>query len=679
MLNLTQSVATKVTSTVQNLGEEVLGLFTMSDKKIMDLIYATHVHSDNQFDEDSLFVIVENILKRATQTVDKVVQGSQIHAENIEEKAPQANFSVPLCTLKKIGCELSCKAPGDDVAHKTTLAILNQLSTYSWEAKAVLTLAAFTIEYGEFWLLSQHQHSDQLAKSLAILKRVPILTKPTELQKRRQAVVDLNIIIKTILQVVEIFDEFEKLSIHDPKDIPGLSVAIDHMPVDVYWSILAVAAVSTKLTILTSDEPDKPFDISPYAQKIHYTLNKLKIQLIICRKQLEEAKNYRIFWKLTRTPTEVMEVFKALTFTKDKVQPLIDGSTNKTVDIDVLRKSNVFLFITGLDITDDDISTLKPVYEGTKKHKDYKIVWIPVVEKWTTELQKKFETLRSKMPWFTVQTTLTTTSIKFIKEEWNFKSKPTVVSLNPQGQVENLNALHLIRLWGMEAFPYNKTAEETISKNRSWIGPVVDNIDPVIQTWMKEEKYIFFYGGKDNEWVQQFTKKTTTFANDPIIKEAKINIELFSVGKSGKGGEDHGILGKFWNGIESLFLTKVNKPVDPVTQEIQKLLSYKNESGWALLSKGSTVVIAGHGFTILRAVEEFDKWKDVVKAKGFEIALKEYHGKLVQSVRQCSRLDIPTATGKVPDKMQCPECTRIMEAFVSYKCCHIDGPLSAHH
>lgn len=154
------------------------------------------------------------------------------------------------------------------------------------------------------------------------------------------------------------------------------------------------------------------------------------------------------------------------------------------VDIDVLRKTNVFLFITGLDITDDDISTLKPIYEGTKKDKEYKIVWIPIVEKWTTELQTKFVTLRSKMPWFTVQTSLTTIGIKFIKKEWNFKGKPTVVSLNPQGRVENPNALHLIRLWGMKAFPYNKTAEETISKERSWISPVVDNIDPVIQTWV---------------------------------------------------------------------------------------------------------------------------------------------------------------------------------------------------
>ena len=59
---------------VHHIEEEVLGLFSMSDHKIMELIYATHVHADENFDDDSLFIIVENILKRATQIVDKVVQ-----------------------------------------------------------------------------------------------------------------------------------------------------------------------------------------------------------------------------------------------------------------------------------------------------------------------------------------------------------------------------------------------------------------------------------------------------------------------------------------------------------------------------------------------------------------------------------------------------------------------------
>ncbi|PON78093.1 Sieve element occlusion [Trema orientale] len=683
MVSIVQDVIAKVETAVSNVHQHIegeLSIFTLSDKKINDLIYATHVHADESFDEDSLFVIVENILKRSTQIIDKIVQGSHVHVENTEERSPKPNFSVPLCTLKSINSELSCKAPGEEIAHKTTLAILNKLSSYSWEAKAVLALAAFAFEFGDFWLIAQLYQSDQLARQLAVLKRVPVLLKPSELQKRRQAVLELSNLIQITTRVIAIFDEFEKLSAYDHKDIPGLSTALDHMPVDVYWAILTITACATKLTILISDEPDKPHDLAPYAQKISFILNQLNMQLTVCRRQLAEAEAYRRIKKLWRTPTEIMEIFKALIFTKDNVRPLIDGSTNRTVNIEVLRRKNVFMFFSGLDITDDDIAILKPVYDTTKREKSYTIVWIPIVEQWTDELKKKYEILRSKMPWFSVQLFSPIAGIRFIKEEWQFKGKPRLVVTNPQGKVENHDAFHLIRVWGLKAFPFDREAEERLHREVHWIGPLVSGIHPSIGDWVKEEKYIFFYGGKDNDLIQQFTKRATALANDSFIKDSNIKIELFCVGKTAKGGEDHGILGRFWSGIESLFFTKSHKDVDPVTQEIHKLLSYKNESGWAVLSKGSAVVTAGHGSAILKVVDDFEQWKEVIKVKGFEVAFKEYYQtKVIYTIRHCCRVDVPTVAGKAPETLKCPECPRTMETYISYKCCHIDGPLNAHH
>ncbi|KAL5542127.1 hypothetical protein UlMin_009837 [Ulmus minor] len=681
MLSLAQNVASTVSSAVQHVQEEIFGLFTTSDDKIMDQIYSTHVHAEKTFDEDALFLVVENVLKHSLQIGDKIVQGTNVHVDNIEDISnPKSNFSVPLCTLKSIGCELSCKAPGEDVAHKTTLAILNKLSDHTWEAKGVLTLAAFALEFGDFWLLANQQKSDQLAKSLGILKRVPVLLKPSELHKRRQAIIELNSLIKTTMNVIKILDGYEKLSVYDPKDIPDLASAMDRVAIDVYWAIVTIIACSTKITILTSDEPDKPFDLSPYSQKIHFVYNNLNMRLTVCRRQLEEAESYRRIKKLVRTPTEVMEIFKALIFTKDNVPQLIDGSTNKTVKIDVLRRKNVFKFISSLEISETEISLLKTVYEGTKKDNRYTIVWIPIVEKWTDELRKKFEILRSKMPWYVVPSfSSSIAGIKFIKEEWKFTGKPMLVVMNPQGRVENHNAFHLIHSYGMTAFPFDQKAQKVLEEKRQWIDSAVKDIHPSIPIWFKEEKYIFFYGGKDNDWIQQFNKKATALASDPFLKDLKINIELVCVGKTAKGGEDHGLLGKFWDAVEGLFFTKAHKQVDPITQEIQKLLSYKNESGWAVLTKGSTVVTTGHGFTFLRVFEEFDKWKEVVKEKGFEFTFKEYHTKITRTVRHCSRLDVPTVAGKIPEVMHCPECPRHMEMFISYKCCHIDGAANANH
>ncbi|PQQ17731.1 protein SIEVE ELEMENT OCCLUSION B [Prunus yedoensis var. nudiflora] len=253
MLGIPQNGVSKVTSAVTKTEGE-LSLFTMSDNKILELIYATHVHEDDSFDVDSLFLVTENIIKRSTQIVDSIVQGTQVHVDTIDEKPPKASFSSPLCTLKSIGCEMSCKPPGEEISHKSTLAILNKVSNYSWESKAVLALAAFALEYGEFWLLANIRQSDLLAKSLAILKRVPVLLKPADLQKRQQAVIELNVLIKTTLQVIECIFELEKLSTSDQKDVPALADAMDHIPVDVYWSIITIVACATKITLLTNDE-----------------------------------------------------------------------------------------------------------------------------------------------------------------------------------------------------------------------------------------------------------------------------------------------------------------------------------------------------------------------------------------------------------------------------------------
>lgn len=682
MLSLAKDVASRVENVVTNVKEHIggeLSLFTLSDKKITELIYETHVHTDESFDEDSLFVIVENILKRATQIIDKVVQGSNVHVENIEEKSPNANFTVPLCTIKSVGSELACKPPGEEIAHKTALSILHKLSSYSWEAKSVLTLAAFAYDFGDFWHLAHHFQSDPLAKQLAILRKVPQLIKPAELQKRRQAILEVSSLIKATTRVIAIFDEFEKLSVNDPKNVPELPAALDHLPVDVYWTIVTIVAIATKISILLSDEPEKPHDLAPYSQKIHFILNRLNLHLTICRRQLAEAEAIRRIRKLLRTPTEVLEIFKALIFIKDTtLQPLIDGSTNRTVNIDVLRRKNVFLWISSLDITEEDIALLKPIYDKTKKERNYTIVWVPIVEQWTDELRKKFDVLRPKIPWYIVQQFSPVVGIRFIKEEWEFKGRPQLVVLSPQGKVENTNAIHLIKSWGLEAFPFDLEAQKIITDKVNWIAPVVRNIHPTIETWIKEEKYIFFYGGKDTELIQQFTKKVTALQNEPAFKDTKINIELFLVGKTTRGGEDSSIIGRFWNGIESLFVSKSHKQVDPVTQDIQKLLAYKNESAWAVLSKGSTVITAGHGSAILKVVEDVDKWKDVVKEKGFEATFKEYHSRVTKTVRYCSHIDVPVVAGKVPETLKCPECPRTMETYISYKCCHIDGP-NGHH
>ncbi|CAJ2628056.1 unnamed protein product [Trifolium pratense] len=87
----------------------------------------------------------------------------------------------------------------------------------------------------------------------------------------------------------------------------------------------------------------------------------------------------------------------------------------------------------------------------------------------------------------------------------------------------------------------------------------------------KEENSVIIYGGKDKEWVQQFTKHVGALANDTTIK-GKTSIDVFCL-----ESQQPCVVNNFWKKVESLFVTKMHEKNNTVTQQVEKLLSYKNE------------------------------------------------------------------------------------------------------
>ena len=189
---------------------------------------------------------------------------------------------------------------------------------------------------------------------------------------------------------------------------------------------------------------------------------------------------------------------------------------------------------------------------------------------------------------------------------------------------------------------------------------------------IKEKKYILLYGGQDNKWIQKFPERVKVLVDQDLIKQKGISIQLVSVSES-EGKVD---LERFWTNIESLFISKAQgkTQIDEVAREIQKLLSYKNEKEWAVLTKGSSVVLVSSGKVILKVVEEFEQWKIKLNEKDFELAFKDYHDEVSKGDKHiCHHIKIPYNTGKIPETLECSHCNRIMETYISYKCCHNDG------
>lgn len=129
------------------------------------------------------------------------------------------------------------------------MALLNMLSSYSWDAKVVLTLAAFSVNIGEFWLIVQLCTTNSLAKSVALLKQLPdILEHSHNLKPQFDA---LNNLIKAMMDVTKCIVEFTELpSQYILSDVPPMSIAMAHIPTAAYWTMRSVVACASQIASL---------------------------------------------------------------------------------------------------------------------------------------------------------------------------------------------------------------------------------------------------------------------------------------------------------------------------------------------------------------------------------------------------------------------------------------------
>jgi hypothetical protein len=196
------------------------------------------------------------------------------------------------------------------------------------------------------------------------------------------------------------------------------------------------------------------------------------------------------------------------------------------------------------------------------------------------------------------------------------------------------------------------------------------------------------YGGDDIEWIRKFT-----YSVRRVATAERIPLEMFYVGKSSERDQvrriiriitleklsscwqDPAMVWFFWTRLESMLFSKIqldkaDDHQDPVMQGIKRLLSYDREGGWAVLSKGSNIVVNGHGTTVLTTLVEYDMWKDNVPLLGFDVAFKNHHDLNHGEKYPCCRFEFSSNAGRIPVSMRCPECHHNMEEYTTFLCCH---------
>ncbi|XP_010248720.1 PREDICTED: protein SIEVE ELEMENT OCCLUSION B-like [Nelumbo nucifera] len=696
-------------------GDRNIMFSTSDDSAMMKQILATHAHDGREIDVKPLIQLIGDIFQTSPPTAPTAVDGVIVPAaethpiDALVDKTQHLGFvgvmEAVAYTIHKISTEISYKCSGGADAHATTQSVFNMVSSYTWEAKMVLALAAFAVTYGEFSLVSRFYLTDQLAKSIALLKQLPDILEHSELLKPRFDA--LRKLFMSLLDLTKCVIEFRGLPTqYISSDTPPMSVAVNLIPTAAYWTVRSVVACSTQIISLIGfgyeyvPSTAEAWELSSLAHKISNILDLLKKQLHLCYQHIDEKRHLEAFQTLIRlfeTPhIDNTKILKALIYAKDDLQLLFDGTR---VGLDVLRRKNVLLLISDLDISRDELSILEQVYmesrqQPTRPESQFEVVWIPVVDRslpWDQYKQTDFERLQTSMPWYSVHhpSLIDPAVIRYIKEIWNFGKKPILVVLDPQGKVVCQNAIHMLWIWGSMAFPFTSNKEESLWKEQTWkLDFLVDGIDQQILNWIVEERYICLYGGDNLEWMEAFVN-----ALRAVALEDNISIEFMYVGKSkpkepqakingvimskklGHFLSERALIWFFWDRLQRMYYSKMKQPRknagehDHIMQEVMTMLSFdSSDQEWAVISRGSFEMARAKGDQILKSIRMHEEWKEQVGSKGFIPALNDHlHGHPPE--HHCNRLILPGTVANIPETVPCSECNRPMEKYVLYRCC----------
>ncbi|KAL8137857.1 hypothetical protein V2J09_003858 [Rumex salicifolius] len=684
---------------------------TSDDTAMLSQVQATHAPDGREIEVRLILNVVEDIFNRVFPSISGAIQGAPTPPQVLlDDKAIHVGnndiMDLLAHTINKMSCEMHCKCSGGGSgdAHTTTLILFHALSSYTWDAKVVLALAAFAVHYGQFWLVAQLYLTNPLAKSVAALKQIPeIMENAASLRPKYDAIIHL---ITAILNVTKCIIQLKELPAqYISHDLPAYETANSLIPTAAYWTIRSAVACASQIMGLIGvtheyvSSTTEAWELSSLAHKVNSIFEHLTKQLSLCYQHIEEKKHieaYQTLVRLFETPhIDNLKILKALIYAKDDQLPLIEGITKNRVPIDVLRRKNVLLLISDLEIPSEELSMLYQIYNvsresPTKPESQYEVVWIPVVDRsipWDDTKQKQFEDLQSMMMWHSVYhpSLIDQASIKYIKEAWHFNKKPLLVVLDPQGHVANPNATHMMWIWESQAFPFTSAREEALWRGETWkLELLADSIEPQMFAWISENKYICLYGGEDMDWIRKFTTKARA-----IAEEAAVPLEMLYVGRSNPKERvrnnnaiisveglshtlDLNLIWFFWVRLESMWHSKIQHgrtvENDPIMQEIVTMLSYDGSSdeGWAVMFRGSADMTKAKGGAFLSCFDKFEEWKVNVETAGLVQAIDEHLHK-IQSPHHCNRLILPATTGTVPDKVVCAECGRQMEKFIMYQ------------
>ncbi|CAJ2628062.1 unnamed protein product [Trifolium pratense] len=652
----------KQNGTSQQQKSQLPNPFKLDEFGIIDKVYLTHVNDDEKYDKEILLKLVADILSASAQ-----ISGTNSVVNT------QVSFKPDFPALKRISCQMIMTRGTTECAHQTTMSILQHLRGFSWDAKALIAVAAFSLEYGEFMHLHRVQSSDTLGNSLKQLNQVQSRKVPS----------DITNLVPFLLQVLQHISRWATWSAmgYDLEEVNSLSDALQEIPFAVYWIIATIVASTGNLVGISEHK------LSNYREKLSTVDTKLNYHLEKCKLQTDSIEENHRRLKSSDNIKGVVGFLKLLIEGSGSAKPQIyKGSTEVKQGIEVFNQNYVLLFISGLESIGDEILLLNSIYNRLQdkpqevkgfKTDDFKILWIPIVDEWDENRKNKFKKLKESVKWYVLQYFSELPGRAIIKKKLNYDldSQPIFSVINPQGVIINENARKIIFQWGFDAFPFRESDGDDLFKKWAWFWNLMKKVDINIED-MNKDSYIFIYGGKDTKWIQDFTRAIGSIKKHQNIKDVDITIDYHELGKQNPKNIPY-----FWMGIDGRKQNKIcQDKIDCEIQEaVKSLLCLKQDPlGWVLLSKGHHVTLLGHGQPMHQTVADFEKWKNnVVEKESFDIAFKDYYDTKFKELTSSGSCAFDSSNVLATITCPNPTCGRAMEvSSVNYKCCHRDDPNS---
>ncbi|QHO35086.1 Protein SIEVE ELEMENT OCCLUSION B [Arachis hypogaea] len=436
------------------------------------------------YDVDSLFNVLSDIVI-STSTISLDFQ--QVTLDLGQNKVPQVALQPAYNLLSEIACQMTCHSFNASNAHKSVVGVLEKLRSYTWDAKAVIALSAFALNYVKPLRLTVAQEASQKQNALEL----HLFTLATEGILPAQSVSNVTSnLVKITLELIKGIITLEKLFVNKSYTIKHFpTLCNDSRALYAYWAIFS-------LFVCANQTGWEEIQYSWILQKLNAILDQLKSYLQKIR--IQQVQWQHLIWRIEvlQKPSSVgiWQLLKALIYPNnfDKPVTIFANGTNELLTLD--ETENLFLFISDLEIDDEIITSLTSIH-GYKKGK---IVWVPVVRDWTLEIKEKFKNLKSRMPsWYVVEYYSLIEGYQALQQVWYYRDKPIVVVLDASANILNLNALEAITLWGTQVFPFSHATISTfVSKPWNWFWSAAYKICPPIRTWVTKQSSSEDYSDK---------------------------------------------------------------------------------------------------------------------------------------------------------------------------------------